>query len=68
MTSNVRFPLVLKGAKAICEAVDENPKQIACLVKNEGLPAWRRSDADPWKARPEALRDWVAEQERKYLD
>lgn len=67
MNRDVSLPIVLKGAKAICGAVNENPKQIASLVKQEGLPAWRRSQNDSWRARPEALKTWAVEQQQKYL-
>lgn len=59
--------LCLRGAKEICLAVGENYKDIGWLVENEGLPAFRRFDNGVWKARPAALRKWLAEQEKKYL-
>ncbi|WP_432736109.1 DNA-binding protein [Maridesulfovibrio sp. FT414] len=67
MSGMLTSPLILKGAKAICEAVQENPRHIGLLVESEGLPAWRRTEADPWRARPEALQEWVRGQEEKYL-
>ena len=59
---------LLRGAKAICEAVGENPRDIKTLVEKEGLPAWKRSEhhREPWKASPERLAKWAAEQDAKY--
>lgn len=52
----------LKGAKDICDAVGENPKSIHALVKDHGLPAWKRGAKGAWRALPEDLRRWIREQ------
>lgn len=52
----------LKGAKEICEAVGENPKNIHELVKNHGLPAWKRGVGGTWRALQEDLVRWIREQ------
>lgn len=52
----------LKGAKEICEAVGENPKNIHELVKDHGLPAWKRGRRGTWRALPDDLRRWIREQ------
>ena len=45
--------ICLKGAKDICEAVGENPRNITELVRDKGLPAWKRDDKGSWRALPE---------------
>lgn len=52
----------LKGAKDICSAVGENPKNINELVQDFGLPAWKREVKGTWRALPEDLRRWIREQ------
>ena len=52
----------LKGAKDICEAVGENPKNIHDLVKDHGLPVWKRGKRGTWRALPDDLRRWIREQ------
>jgi hypothetical protein len=54
--------LCLKGAKEICDAVGENPKNIHDLVKDHGLPAWKRGRRGAWRALPDDLRRWIREQ------
>lgn len=49
----------LKGAKAICAAIGENPKEIMALVLEEGLPAWKRGGTGGWRALPDDLREWA---------
>ncbi|MGE4503817.1 MAG: DNA-binding protein [Desulfovibrionaceae bacterium] len=51
--------ICLRGAKAICEAVGENPKEIVRLVEGQGLPAWKRDNKGAWRALPEDLRQWL---------
>lgn len=51
-----------KGAKEICEAVGENPKNIHELVREHGLPAWKRGARGTWRALPDDLRRWIREQ------
>ncbi len=51
--------ICLRGAKAICEAVGENPKDIVRLVGVLGLPAWKRENKGPWRALPEDLHRWL---------
>tara|TARA_Y100001978_G_C23698661_1_gene439308 strand:- start:2796 stop:3032 length:237 start_codon:yes stop_codon:yes gene_type:complete len=52
----------LKGARDICDAVGENPKNIHELVKDHGLPAWKRGAKGTWRALPDDLRQWIREQ------
>lgn len=52
----------LKGARDICEAVGENPKNIHELVREHGLPAWKRGTTGSWRALPDDLRRWIREQ------
>ncbi|QGY39657.1 DNA-binding protein [Pseudodesulfovibrio cashew] len=52
----------LKGAREICDAVGENPKNIHDLVKEHGLPAWKRGAKGTWRALPDDLRRWIREQ------
>jgi hypothetical protein len=59
--------ICIKGARAICEAVGENPKQINFLVAELGLPAWRRGGAGSWRALPEDLKRWILEQRNNHL-
>lgn len=60
-------PLCLKGAKAICDAVNEDRKRITTLVEQHGLPAWRRNGSGGWMALPEDLRKWLCDQRDKHL-
>ena len=64
----VAGPFLLRGAKEICDAVGESPRDIKRLVEEEGLPAWKRSghQREPWKASPQRLAEWAAEQDVKY--
>ncbi|MBN2140412.1 MAG: DNA-binding protein [Desulfovibrionaceae bacterium] len=48
-----------RGAKAICRAVGENPKEIVRLVRDKGLPAWKRENRGMWRALPEDLKQWM---------
>lgn len=59
--------ICIKGARAICEAVGENPKQIVRLVAELGLPAWRRNGTGSWRALPEDLKVWVRAQRNQHL-
>jgi len=59
--------ICIKGARAICEAVGENPKQIVRLVSELGLPAWRRHGSGSWRALPEDLKHWVLLQRNQHL-
>ena len=56
--------ICIKGARAICAAVGENPKQINFLVTELGLPAWRRGGAGSW---PEDLKRWILTQRNAHL-
>lgn len=51
--------ICLRGARMICEAVGENHKEIVSLVRDKGLPAWKREEKGTWRALPEDLRRWV---------
>jgi len=59
--------ICLKGARAICLAVGENPKHILRLVTREGLPAWRRDGTGSWRALPEDLKVWMLAQRNRHL-
>ncbi len=59
--------ICIKGARAICEAVGENPKQINYLVTKLGLPAWRRAGSGSWRALPEDLKRWMLAQRNNHL-
>lgn len=60
--------ICLKGAKAICEAVGENPKEMMSLVRKEGLPAWKRAGRGGWRALPDDLQEWVRKQRDRNID
>lgn len=57
----------LKGAKDICVAVGENPKNMNELVNTHGLPAWKRGAKGSWRALPDDLRRWIREQRDKNI-
>lgn len=57
----------LKGAKDICVAVGENPKNMHELVNDHGLPAWKRDVNGTWRALPEDLRRWIREQRDRHI-
>ncbi|SKA85588.1 hypothetical protein SAMN02745704_01898 [Paucidesulfovibrio gracilis DSM 16080] len=60
--------ICIKGAKAICMAVGENPKEIVRLVREQGLPAWKRENRGTWRALPEDLLMWMRLQRNRHLD
>lgn len=64
---DIHAGICVKGARAICEAVGENPKQIVRLVNELGLPAWRRAGSGSWRALPEDLKRWVVVQRNRHL-
>lgn len=57
----------LKGAKDICDAVGENPKNINELVRVHGLPAWKRDAKGTWRALPDDLRNWIRQQRDRHI-
>jgi len=57
----------LKGARDICSAVGENPKNTNELVKDFGLPAWKRDTKGTWRALPSDLRRWIREQRDRHI-
>ncbi|WP_243544760.1 DNA-binding protein [Pseudodesulfovibrio tunisiensis] len=59
--------ICLKGARDICHAVGENPKHMARLVREFGLPAWKRDPKGTWRALPEDLALWVRRQRNHHL-
>ncbi|MEF2146188.1 MAG: DNA-binding protein [Desulfovibrionaceae bacterium] len=59
--------ICIKGAKAICHAVGENPKEIVRLVREDGLPAWKRKDRGAWRALPEDLAEWMRKQRNRHM-
>lgn len=60
--------ICLKGAKDICLAVGENPKNMHQLVRMHGLPAWKRGVKGTWRALPEDLRAWLREQRNQHME
>lgn len=64
---DIHSGICIKGARAICEAVGENPKHIVRLVAELGLPAWRRAGSGSWRALPEDLKRWVLAQRNQHL-
>lgn len=58
---------VLKGAKEIAEAGGFCWKQITTMVKDEGLPAFKRKGKGTWLAVPDDIAKWVKDQREKYL-
>lgn len=65
--SGMERSICLRGAKAICTAVGENPKEIVRLVREKGLPAWKRENRGTWRALPEDLSDWLREERNRNL-
>lgn len=59
--------ICIKGAKAICMAVGENPKEIVRLVHVYGLPAWKRENRGSWRALPEDLSRWMRDQRNRHI-
>ena len=59
--------ICLKGAREICSAVGENPKNINELVTEYGLPAWKRGAKGTWRALPDDLRRWIREQRDRHI-
>jgi len=57
----------LKGADEICDFVKEDRRCINELVKNEGLPAWKRGENGGWRALDIDLYGWMIGQRNKYL-
>lgn len=57
----------LKGAEEICSFIKEDPQCIVTLVKDEGLPAWKRNSRGPWRALNIDLYNWMVGQRNKYL-
>lgn len=57
----------LKGAEEICDFIKEDRKSINDLVKNEGLPAWKRGENGVWRALNVDLQHWMVHQRNKYL-
>ena len=57
----------LRGAEEIGRFIKEDPCSVANLVKNEGLPAWKRSQNGTWRALNIDLFHWMIQQRKKYL-
>ncbi len=57
----------LKGADEICAFIKEDSKNIANLVRDEQLPAWKRSQNSNWYALNVDLYQWLIGQRNKYL-
>ncbi len=60
-------PLVYRDRAEICRAVGIPVKSINYFVENHGLPAFKIDGRGGWKARPEDLQRWIAEQAKKYI-
>ena len=60
--------VILKSAADICAYIGENPKDIAKLVRDENLPAWKRNGTGTWRALPQDLSAWAQAQRDKYLN
>lgn len=63
----VRRVRCFTNAEGIAEYIGESAKQIAQLVRDEGLPAWKRNGIGPWRALDIDLDQWMVFQARKYL-
>lgn len=59
--------LLIKGAEAIAKAIGESRNAVPALVESRGLPAWRKDGKGPWRARPESLDKWLADEEAREL-
>lgn len=59
--------LCICGSKAICAAVGENPREILRLVRDSGLPAWKRGGRGLWRALPRDLEAWLLIQRDQHL-
>lgn len=57
----------LKGAEEIGEYIKQSSKEIPRLVKEEGLPAFRRNNKGPWRSSVAALDDWMERQIDKHV-
>ena len=60
-------PLLYRDRNEICRAVGIPVKAITYYVENHGLPAWKIEGKGGWKARPQDLERWIAEQAQKYI-
>lgn len=61
-------PFVYRGAREICEVVKVDWKKIDYFIKEEGLPAWKRTSAGVYFAIPSDLEKWVVDQRDKYIN
>jgi len=59
--------IYLSGSKEIAAYIKEDHRQIKRLVKNEQLPAFKRSGKGPWKALVDDLNAWIKTQRDAYL-
>lgn len=59
-------PLCYCGAKEICGAIKEDPRQIQALIEHEGLPVFRRGPKCKYRALPADLGKWLIGQRDKY--
>lgn len=57
----------LKGAEEIGEYIKVSGKEIPRLVKEEGLPAFRRDNKGPWRSSVPALDEWMEQQIAKHV-
>lgn len=57
-----------RNSEEIAEYIGESPRNIARLVLNEGLPAWKRKGKGAWRATDFDLDWWLCMQREKYLE
>lgn len=56
-----------RNAEEIARYIGESPRNIAKLVIDEGLPAWKRNGKGSWRATDFDLDYWLCSQREKYL-
>ena len=54
--------MVIKGARAISEAVGINWKRFDYFRREKGLPTWRHDGGGIWLALHEDLENWIRRQ------
>jgi hypothetical protein len=62
-------PVFLDSAE-ISQVCKISIKRIGFFVKKYGLPAFKDGEGKnvPWKARPEALKEWAEKHEKQFLE
>lgn len=68
---SIKFPPgkvnVLRGSEEIAIYIKEDKNAILGLVQREGLPAWKRNRAGPWRAITVDLDNWLIGQRNKFI-